>query len=157
MSGVYIWQRMILFLGVGTFIYIIRPGSRVHRISMNGLERIHKAVCVFTVIVTCSMAFWTMTISDWWSDEGPDYQFQYEAMTDAVLNGHLYLDLEVSPELAAMDNPYDSGRRAEENVPFYWDHAFFYSLQTVWDCVIFLSGNADFCDFYYLWDICGLS
>lgn len=125
MSGVYIWQRMILLLGVGIFIYIIRPGSRVHRISMNGLARIHKAVCVFTVIVTCSMAFWTMTISDWWSDEGPDYQFQYEAMTDAVLNGHLYLDLEVSPELAAMDNPYDSGRRAEENVPFYWDHAFY--------------------------------
>ena len=117
--------KVLLFLHIGIFFYITRPGSWIHRVPMDRLKREQKAVCIFTAALTCLVAFWAMTISDWWSDSGPDYQFQYEAMTDAVLDGHFYLDLEVSPELAAMENPYDSGRRAQENVPFYWDHAFY--------------------------------
>ncbi len=117
--------KVLLLLHIGIFFYITRPGSWIHRVPMDRLKREQKAVCIFTAALTCLVAFWAMTISDWWSDSGPDYQFQYEAMTDAVLDGHFYLDLEVSPELAAMENPYDSGRRAQENVPFYWDHAFY--------------------------------
>lgn len=120
-----LWQRILLFFLTGLFFYLVRPGSPLHRIRMNGLKKSHRLICGFVLLVTCLTAYETMTVSDWWSDKGPDYQFQYEAMTEAVLNGHLYLDLEVSPELAAMENPYDPGKRAEENVSFYWDHAFY--------------------------------
>lgn len=118
-------QRFLLLFYICVLFYIVRPKSEIHRVSMQELKNEHKAVCIFTMAVTCLAAFWAMTISDWWSDSGPDYQFQYEAMTEAVLDGHFYLNLEVSPELAAMENPYDSWKRAEENVPFYWDHAFY--------------------------------
>ena len=118
-------QRIILFFLIGVFFYIVRPKSSLHRIRMDKLVRAHKLICVFVIYATCFVAFSTMKISDWWSDKGPDYQFQYEAMTEAVLDGHFYLDLEVSPELAAMENPYDSVKRSEDNVPFYWDHAFY--------------------------------
>ena len=101
-------QRIILFFLIGVFFYIVRPKSSLHRIRMDKLVRAHKLICVFVIYATCFVAFSTMKISDWWSDKGPDYQFQYEAMTEAVLDGHFYLDLEVSPELAAMENPYDS-------------------------------------------------
>lgn len=121
----YLWQRMLLFFLIGVFFYLVRPGSSLHKVRMDQLEREHKLICAFVITITCLVAFSTMKISDWWSDKGPDYQFQYEAMTEAILDGHLYLDLEVSPELAAMDNPYDSTKRSEENVPFYWDHAFY--------------------------------
>lgn len=124
-NNAYLWQRMLLFILVGLFFYIVRPGSKLHRIRMNCLEREQKAVCIFVVAVTCLTAFFTMRISDWWSDSGPDYQFQYEAMTEAILDGHLYMDLEVSPELAAMENPYDPTMRSEGNVSYYWDHAFY--------------------------------
>ncbi len=124
-NDTYLWQRMILFFLTGVFFYLVRPKSKVHRIRMNHLERGHKLLCALIITVTCLVAFSTMKISDWWSDKGPNYQFQYEAMTEAVLDGHLYLNLDVSPELAAMDNPYDSNRRSEENVSFYWDHAFY--------------------------------
>ena len=125
MSEFFGWQRILLITGIGLFFYGIRPSSQLHRTPMNELKRKQKIICIATVAVICLTAFWAMTISDWWSDKGPDYHFQYEAMTDAVLDGHLYLDLPVSQELAAMENPYDSGRRAEDNVPFYWDHAFY--------------------------------
>jgi len=124
-NDTYLWGRMLLFFLTGLFFYIVRPRSWLHRVRMNELKRKHKLICAFTVAVTCLAAFQTMTVSDWWTDAGPDYQFQYEAMTEAILDGHLYLDLEVAPELSAMDNPYDAVKRSEENVPFYWDHAFY--------------------------------
>lgn len=124
-NDAYLWERVCLFFCIGIFFYIVRPGAAIHKICMNELNKTHKLICVFVVTVTCITACFVMSISDWWSDSGPDYQFQYEAMTEAVLNGHLYLDLEVSPKLMEMENPYDSIRRSEENVPFYWDHAFY--------------------------------
>ena len=80
-NDTYLWQRMILFFLIGVFFYLVRPKSSLHRIRMDQLEREHKLICAFVITVTCLVAFSTMKISDSWSDKGPDYQFQYEAMT----------------------------------------------------------------------------
>lgn len=124
-NDTYLWQRAVLFFGTGIFFYLVRPASKLHKVKMKQLEKPHKMICLFVMCVTCLTAFFTMRLSDWWTDKGPDYQFQYEAMTEAVLDGHLYLDLKVSPELAAMENPYDSVKRSEDQVSYYWDHAFY--------------------------------
>ena len=118
-------QRTMLFFFTGLFVYLIRPQAKIHHIRMDQLKKVHKLMIGFIITVTCMVAFCTMKVSDFWSDGGPDYQFQYEEMTEAILDGHLYLDLEISPELAAMDNPYDSGARGSQGVSFYWDHAFY--------------------------------
>lgn len=124
-NDTYLWQRVVLFFGIGVFFYMTGPESVLHKIALKDWKREHRIVCIFVIAVTCLVAVKTMEISDWWSDNGPDYHFQYEAMTEAVLDGHLYLDIEVSPQLAAMENPYDSVKRSEEGVPYLWDHAFY--------------------------------
>lgn len=118
-------QRVILLTCIIIFAYIIRPHSALHSCRMNSIGRKEWGICLFTIAVTCMVAVYGCTVSDWWSDKGPDYQFQYEKMTDAILSGHLYLDIEVSPELASLDNPYDPFERSEANASFSWDHVFY--------------------------------
>lgn len=49
----------------------------------------------------------------------------YVQQFDAFRKGQLELDLPVSPELAAMDNPYDTDMRHTLGVHYFWDHAYF--------------------------------
>ncbi|MBP5303365.1 MAG: hypothetical protein J6Z00_00505, partial [Clostridia bacterium] len=53
----------------------------------------------------------------------PDEKDAYMMQTQALYNGHLYLDTEVSPSLATLENPYDTGER--RGVAYTWDFAFF--------------------------------
>lgn len=118
-------QRIGIFFLMILFFYLIRPSSKLHRIVMDTLGKKEWGICFLVIAVTCLTALYGCTVSDWWSDQGPDYQFQYEKMTEAVLDGHLYLDLEVSPELAALENPYDPFARSEAEASFCWDHVFY--------------------------------
>ena len=124
-NDAYFGKRVWLYFCIGIFFYLTGPGSVIHRISMKNWKREHVILCALVLAVTCFAAVRTMEISNWWSDNGPDYHFQYEAMTEAVLDGHLYLDIEVSPELAALENPYDPWQRNEAGASYLWDHAFY--------------------------------
>ena len=50
---------------------------------------------------------------------------QYETMAYSLLEGHLYMDVEVSDELLAMDNPYDTEARESAHISWRGDHAFY--------------------------------
>ena len=53
---------------------------------------------------------------------------QYACLADALLAGRLDLDLPVSEELLALDDPYDYDARyaiGSPDVPIFWDHAFY--------------------------------
>ena len=56
---------------------------------------------------------------------GDQNERQYLELAQALAQGHLYLDAKPSPELLAMDNPYDSIARSLSGVPFLWDHAYY--------------------------------
>lgn len=45
--------------------------------------------------------------------------------TDALIKGQLHLDIEVSEELKAMENPYDTSIRQTENIVCSWDTAYY--------------------------------
>lgn len=49
----------------------------------------------------------------------------YVQQFDAFRKGRLELDLPVSPELAGMENPYDTAMRNKNNVDYFWDRAFY--------------------------------
>jgi hypothetical protein len=54
---------------------------------------------------------------------------QYDHLADALLSGHLNLDLPVSNVLTALPNPYDTTAREAANAtaqtPIYWDYAYY--------------------------------
>ncbi|MDO5042167.1 MAG: hypothetical protein Q4D92_01475 [Slackia sp.] len=66
---------------------------------------------------------------------------EYFELAKSLAQGHVYLDLEVSPELASMENPYDTVARERGMVPFYWDYAYFqgryYSYFGVLPCLLY--------------------
>jgi hypothetical protein len=49
----------------------------------------------------------------------------YVQVFDAFQKGQVFLDIEASPELEQLDNVYDSGERADSDIPFKWDFAYY--------------------------------
>ncbi len=50
---------------------------------------------------------------------------QYQHLAKALVAGSAQLDIPVAPELAALPNPYDTGLRRAQKVPYYWDLVFY--------------------------------
>ena len=58
-----------------------------------------------------------MSLPPNWNGENPEHKDQYERITEAFLNGHLYFDYDdVDPKLNAMENPYDREARDRERL-----------------------------------------
>ena len=74
------------------------------------------------IIIVCAKA---MELSPVWNGKIPAHRNQYEVMAESLLNGHLYMDIEVSPELLALENPYDPQIRNDQEIDFKHDHAFY--------------------------------
>ncbi len=49
----------------------------------------------------------------------------YMQQLDAFEKGQLSLDLDVNPELEALDNPYDRGERDKKDISYHWDRAYY--------------------------------
>jgi hypothetical protein len=54
-----------------------------------------------------------------------DPQAVYPLMADSLLSGHLYLDVEVSPELLNSSRPYDPADRVLKGIPYQSDYAYY--------------------------------
>ncbi len=89
-------------------------------------NNIFKHICSMAyVIAIIFVIVYPMRLAPLWNGEIPGHRNQYELQAEAFLNGHLYLDLDVSAELKAMKNPYDTVARQEYNIDFMWDHAYY--------------------------------
>ncbi|WP_158214214.1 hypothetical protein, partial [Bifidobacterium vansinderenii] len=126
--------RIGIMLLIGAFIIYFRPGSSLYRenydlgdirqkislASLTGLSCVvFVALCTFT---HTEGPHFNMTFNHWVDP------YQYQHLADAFLNGHLYLDLPVDPQLAQLQNPYDYTARHDfgsESAPVFWDYAFF--------------------------------
>ncbi|HPY84445.1 MAG TPA: hypothetical protein PLS20_05325 [Ruminococcus flavefaciens] len=65
-----------------------------------------------------------------------------EELVTAFENGHVWLDAEPEPELLAMEDPYDWGKRHYDEIPYRWDHLLYngryYSYYGVAPLILFL-------------------
>lgn len=122
-------KRIIFYLVIGILLYLIRPSSRFHKISISDLLPWHKAIIVFVAFVTCFMVAYPMTLNKVWNSSaegGYDHHDQYQHMTDALLDGRLSLQYDDADEgLAELNNPYDPEERKEKGVTFKFDHAYY--------------------------------
>ena len=49
----------------------------------------------------------------------------YMQQLDAFEKGQIALDLDMNPQLAALNNPYDTGERDKKEVAYHWDRAYY--------------------------------
>ena len=117
---------ILFWMGLLSLLILVRPGAGIHRTGCSRLKRKHYLL-IFTVMVVwiAGMAK-VMSLPPNWNGENPEHKDQYERITEAFLNGHLFFDYDdVDPKLNAMENPYDREARDREQVYYHWDHAFY--------------------------------
>lgn len=130
------WVRVGIGMALVLLACAFRPGSRLWRTPLDVYDRRQRrtmaAVCatvgVATLAAVVGAICWAFRME--FHKEG-EYTFdfdQYDHIAQALLHGHVWLDLRVPDELAALDNPYDAAARhrlLQDGVtPIYWDYAY---------------------------------
>ncbi len=119
MGGILIWMF------VGTWLFLVRPKSSFHRASAIQLTGKRKLILVILLGMIILLLGFLMTLCPLWNGEIPAQRDQYEMITEAFLEGRLDFGYEPDPKLLAMENPYDAELRKALGVSFHYDHAFF--------------------------------
>lgn len=110
------------------FIYMLRPGSMLwtdRLLEEDGRIRkryLGTALMILAALLVCVPTMISQNQIFMQSESG---FHPYTDLARALAKGQLYLDLEPSPELLAMENPYDPVAREEIEVPFQLDYAFY--------------------------------
>lgn len=99
--------RFIILFSLIIFIYYLRPGSSIYNIQF-GWDFSWKKWAAAGCVMVC------IAIPLFFANIDPQYRngrTQYHDLTEALLNGHAYLDEVPAKALAEMDNPYDAWLR----------------------------------------------
>ena len=133
--------RIGLMLFFALMAVLLGPGSPLYHERLDTRSRPQLALLALmtTLLMGLYLFVWLMpdNAQEWvgqnyipsihaWGD-----QEQYARLADALIHHRLWLDLPVSPRLAALSDPYDYARRAalvaaHPNVRVYLDHAFYH-------------------------------
>lgn len=130
--------RVILLLAFAAIAIAFRPRSKLHRIVLDTASTKQRLAFWLAIGVPCTAALtWAVignglaqTPSVFHHSNAYVYDFnQFQQTADAILHGHAWLDLTVSPQLADSSNPYDAGVReallSQGAYPVYWDHVLY--------------------------------
>lgn len=120
----------VIFLGVILLISFVcalvmaRPKSKLHTVGITDAKKYQLLIFVLVAItVLCCTV--PMNLSPLWNGVIPEHRNQYEKITEAFLDGHLYFNDVPSEALVEMEDPYDMEARLAERVPHLWDHAYY--------------------------------
>lgn len=125
----YIIIGILLWLALISIIIAIRPGSKLHKATVENHPKkctIGAAIVLIITILICTLP---MSIPPAWNGEWPGHRNQYEIAADSFLDGHLYIDDgNIDERLLNMDNPYNYEARKQLGMdlePEFWDRAFY--------------------------------
>lgn len=105
---------------------------RLYKVEYNSSSKKQRAVIGLVLILSAGFMinlyipeqelidYETVSVTDSVADSDP-----YVQTFDAIYNGRNYLDIEPTPELLAMENPYDISAREVSGVYYKWDRAFY--------------------------------
>ena len=131
------WLRVSIMAAVALLVALWRPGSALWRIRLNPASvRQRWALMAFLAPLAI---YTTVRIVGEFLVSGPlvfpnphgyTYDFdQYDHVAQSLLNGRVWLDLPVSPELAQAANPHDILVRSQlfesGKTQIFWDYAFY--------------------------------
>lgn len=126
----FVFNALRFALIEGAFIgavLIIQKGRKITYKSTENtaiLERIILLLCgvglIFIIVNALINSSLHFVIAD--QVNGKDDPIYYQIF-NSLKNGHVHLDFEPSPELMALENPYDPGARG--GISYLWDHAYY--------------------------------
>lgn len=90
-----------------------------------GYQKSHMYMGILVLALVIFVLTFPMSLNWVWDEGSWGHHGQYEKMTEAILDGHLYMDYDVDPKLLELENPYDRGAREAAGVSYEFDHAFY--------------------------------
>ncbi|WP_018143050.1 hypothetical protein [Alloscardovia criceti] len=129
--------RMLALLALAAFIWLFRPRSALYRIALDTQSHRQRLVfwlaCVLPLVLVGIVAIYfggLFAANDTWAqDHNYIYSYRhYILASQALLEGHPWLDLPVDPSFDALSNPYDPQLRntiLNQSAQIYWDYAFY--------------------------------
>ena len=118
--------RFLYILVIELIILSIIPANPIHRVKVDVSSRNFKIANIILFLVLIGILFAGMSANPLWDGHTRDQLTQYEELSTALINGHLYIDHgDISQDLLNMENPYDYDARNANNIDFSWDHAFY--------------------------------
>lgn len=125
-------ERVMMMIGgllfwafLGTWLFLIRPGSVFHKTEAIRLTGKRKLFLVLLLAGIIALLGFLMTLSPYWNGEIPEHRNQYEVITEAFLEGRLDFGYEVDPRLPELENPYDKTQWKALGIDVHFDHAFY--------------------------------
>ena len=121
----FLWIRFLFMILAAMILYILRPKSSVYKYKTD-LTRPKQKIAVLAFVMVyavmlLNMIQWNSTALEF--HERYPHHRQYYELCYAFKDGHVSLNLQPSPELDALDNPYDMSQRG--GVSFEWDTAYY--------------------------------
>lgn len=118
--------RVLTFLLTAVFVFLFTKSVFLNR-SIKEQSNSLKSVTAFVVaVLLCLMVFLTSQAvgnTDIFHMTGGNQMTK--ELVDAFKDGRVTLDTPVSPELLALENPYDWSQRLENDVNALWDHVMY--------------------------------
>lgn len=125
MINIYFLGGMILWGSVALILFLLRSKSQSHCITLGSTVGLKSKLSLFTIFLIILICTLPMGLCPIYNGESSGHRNQYEVVAESILNGHLYMDIDVDPKLLEMENPYDYEARSEIGVIYPWDHAYY--------------------------------
>lgn len=117
--------RFCIIFSIMVICYILRPKSSVYNIEFN-VKSVNQIMGTIILAAVNIIIIFTFVFSNpYFLKTRSSAHLQYYKLTESLLEGHFYLNDEVSDELKDMENPYDTNKRKELKVSYKWDQAYF--------------------------------
>ncbi len=117
--------RVIFVLAFIGLIYVIRPKSKFYSHMLNLKSKKQKILIPGIIALQIIIMLTASHINPMYVHNTVSWQSQYIELTDAILDGHYYLNTDPDPKLEDLTNPYDPDERDKNGVSSSWDHAYY--------------------------------
>ncbi len=118
---------LIVFLVL--LLFAVGASSYYNWRAYNPKSLAQRAVTLAVAAAVCALFVMMILANKFWHNSYHGHTTHYIELTDALMDGHAYLDAEPPQFLKDMDNPYDSDYRSmlagEAGAEILWDHAYY--------------------------------
>lgn len=115
--------RIIVMFVLMFILSLIFGKDNILNVTLNNIGNKSKYLLIGLVLIELITGISVGTINKELVDT--KYNEQYKLLTDSLINGHTYLDVDVDNKLLELENPYDPSERLDNDVDFKLDTAFY--------------------------------
>ncbi|MEY8337944.1 hypothetical protein AALB16_07910 [Lachnospiraceae bacterium 62-35] len=125
-------KRIVILTLAGVLYCLFRPKSKIYNIVLDYSDTVQKRIIIsiisLNMLIMCGIGLSALP-HKYWKDDPWEAHAQYEDLTDALLDGHFYLNQIPPKSLQDIKNPYDCtvrlNKQSETGDNYLFDFAYY--------------------------------